>query len=129
MITMPYSINDFSDKSLSDSLLLIQTLSNDIHREMKKRVEDRFVSVIPDYQDELDNSYWPGFETGITWDSKKHNWIPGGPFVLSRNTYGGRTFDEKSISAQNNIILSEQKHKVWMNGWYAGHSMQLSARK
>jgi hypothetical protein len=126
---MPYSINDFSDKSLSDSLLLIQTLSNDIHREMKKRVEDRFVSVIPDYQDELDKSYWTGFETGITWDNKKWNWIPGGPFVLSRNSGYGITFNERSDSAQNNIILSEQKNKVWMNGWYAGNSVQLTAKK
>ena len=129
MFTMPYSINDFSDKSLSDSLLLIQNLTNDIHREMKKRVEDRFVSVIPDYQEELDKSYWSGFETGITWNCEKYKYVPGGPFVLSRDTYCGRTFEQKSVEIQHKIILSQQKHKVWMQGWHDGNNIQLSGKK
>ena len=126
MITMPYSINDFSDKSLSDSLLLIQSLTNDIHREMKKRTDERLVKSIPDYQEELDNSYWAGFETGITWN---RNWIPGGPFVLSRDTYCGRTFEQKPTEIQHKIILSQYKHKVWMQGWHDGNSIQLSGKK
>lgn len=124
------NIQVWSKYQLKEHEKQLESQLADVKSELKSRKEAeeqlRREELIPDWQQQVRDSYLEGFECGVDWND---DYVPGGPFVsghpkgwsLNWSSFVNTPENERLMAK---YLLSKARYNAWHDGWKIGMKKQ-----